>query len=293
MQNTQLQSEIGSEPYITGYTLRTLASQGIMSSQDSVDVRSLGCTIDPHLVKDGDILFVPIDFLDHFFNDIHPHIDAKYKLISSKSDLTLTDKYEKFIDDKIIHWWSINNELTHEKVSSIPLGLDNKHWRFRNNPQGETSILTDIIHERVETSKSILMSFRISTNEKERQKCYDTFKEVPSVEIINFKDQDRFAYGCLHNYYRKVKQHMFTLCPFGNGYDCHRIWQVLYLGAVPIIKRHKTMESFYNLPVWWIDDWNEVLETNIKEKFETIKSKTYNKEIMFFDYWKRVINETR
>jgi hypothetical protein len=52
----------------------------------------------------------------------------------------------------------------------------------------------------------------------------------------------------------------FVLSPPGNGADCHRTWEAIYLGAIPIV--HKDFWPFNNLelPVLVIDDWFSVPE---------------------------------
>ena len=41
-----------------------------------------------------------------------------------------------------------------------------------------------------------------------------------------------------------IKKFTFVLSPFGNGMDCHRTWEALSLGSIPIIKGN----GFSNLP---------------------------------------------
>ena len=52
----------------------------------------------------------------------------------------------------------------------------------------------------------------------------------------------------------------FVLCPRGNGLDTHRIWEALYMGTYPIVKRHSMIEDLVSgLPVWVVDEWQECL----------------------------------
>jgi hypothetical protein len=52
------------------------------------------------------------------------------------------------------------------------------------------------------------------------------------------------------------------ICPQGNGVDCHRNWEVLYLKRVPIMKRTPYLQELYkDYPVLWVDDYAEVTKT--------------------------------
>jgi hypothetical protein len=52
------------------------------------------------------------------------------------------------------------------------------------------------------------------------------------------------------------------ICPQGNGVDCHRNWEVLYLKRVPIMKRTSYLEELYkDYPILWVDDYSEITKT--------------------------------
>jgi hypothetical protein len=41
----------------------------------------------------------------------------------------------------------------------------------------------------------------------------------------------------LAQYLRRVSRSAYTMAPRGNGVDCHRTWESLYAGSVPIVRR--------------------------------------------------------
>ena len=52
------------------------------------------------------------------------------------------------------------------------------------------------------------------------------------------------------------------ICPQGNGVDCHRNWEVLYLKRVPIMKKSDYLQELYkDYPVLWVDDFADVTKT--------------------------------
>ena len=53
-------------------------------------------------------------------------------------------------------------------------------------------------------------------------------------------------------------QSQFVLSPLGAGFDCHRTWEALLLGCIPIVKAAKINDLFEGLPVITVHDWNEI-----------------------------------
>jgi hypothetical protein len=49
-------------------------------------------------------------------------------------------------------------------------------------------------------------------------------------------------------------KYSFVLSPFGNGYDCHRTWEALLLGCIPIMKKSRIDSLFKYLPVLTRED---------------------------------------
>ena len=66
------------------------------------------------MVNEGERVFVKTDLLEKYFNTYHKEIKSRYYLISHNSDLKISSKYKKLIDDKIIFWFAQNleNEFT-------------------------------------------------------------------------------------------------------------------------------------------------------------------------------------
>jgi hypothetical protein len=70
---------------------------------------------------------------------------------------------------------------------------------------------------------------------------------------------DEAAFYRFHPY-GQILTSKFVLCPPGLGADSYRIWEVLYLGAIPVIERTGGGfdDVFVDLPVLLVDDFAEV-----------------------------------
>ena len=60
------------------------------------------------------------------------------------------------------------------------------------------------------------------------------------------------------DYRELVSKSQFVLSPPGNGADCHRTWEAIYLGAIPIVHKDFWPFSHLDLPVLVVDDWFNV-----------------------------------
>ena len=85
------------------------------------------------------------------------------------------------------------------------------------------------------------------------------------------------------------------LSPRGNGIDCHRTWEALYLDIIPIVW-HSTLDSLYeNLPIIIINDWSEVNEQFLRNKLLEIslnkikQPSIYQYEKLRNSYWHQMV----
>jgi hypothetical protein len=100
-------------------------------------------------------------------------------------------------------------------------------------------------------------------------------QDNPIVDIqSNSLDQE--------GYWRTLASYKYVISPPGNSIDCHRIWESLYLGTIPICLTDIALKSFEDLPIIFIDTFSK---TSLHEaSFDESRK-------MFFYYWSNLINE--
>ncbi len=86
-----------------------------------------------------------------------------------------------------------------------------------------------------------------------------------------------------------MSRFVFVLCPEGNGTDCHRTWEALYMGCVPIVTHSLLDPIFQDAPVLIIDDWHEVTKEFLEEKQKEMSSMQFDTEKLYADYWFNLI----
>ncbi len=81
----------------------------------------------------------------------------------------------------------------------------------------------------------------------------------------------------------------FVISPHGNGLDCHRTWEALALGCIPIVRSSPLDILYEDLPVAIVNDWSDVtpgfLLTEIEKRKEKQEQNQYNFSKLTLTYW--------
>lgn len=267
-----------SYPLIAGDTFRAIADHIVDETNQPFA---------PENVKPYDIIFLKTDLVKEFFETLHPRISSKYILITHNSDFSpifLTahshpwrgDSMEKYLSDtKLVVWFAQNIDVVHSKLKPLPIGVANSCWGHGNVQNFlQASKHIPLWSER---SKKLYVNFSIANNPSQRQPAYDYFKT---------KSYAYFAHPQPPAHYlQEMKQYRYVINPPGNGLDCHRTWEALLLGCIPVMKHSLLDPMLDDLPVIFVDSWSEVTEEFLEQKYQEMLTKKYNREKVYADYW--------
>ena len=131
------------------------------------------------------------------------------------------------------------------------------------------------------------MNINISTYPSERQVVWDLFKDREWITI----GQIETTINGRTNFLREIKAHSFVLCPRGNGIDTHRLWETLYMGSIPIVRRDIAYEEFDDLPICFINNWSDITVDFLESEKNRIKNTIWNLEKLKISYWINMIND--
>ncbi len=275
-------------PFISGDNFRALCNHIFDETQRSFD---------PQAVQRGDTVFVSGVYLDAFFDTVHPRIQHPYILVTHNCDRSVPHShtamgeyprrdFSLFLDDpKIVAWFGQNVDCRHPKLIPLPIGLQNEHWGSKY-PEKISKVTQS--NRGFEKKHLLYGNFRVGTsNPQERQPIYDYFKKQPYCYFATERKD-------LDEYLVDVAESKFVLSPPGNGEDCHRTWEALYVGSYPIVRHSALDQLFADLPVVLINDWHEITEPFLAEKYEELECNrsrgVYAMEKITFAYWADLIN---
>ena len=260
-----------SHPYISGDTFRAFCDYVFDETGNGVV---------PEKIEYGDTLFLKTDYLREFFTSVHPHIVNPYILVTHNGDLPVPRDFGHMLDDpKIIAWFGQNIEYAHPKLHAIPIGIANRHWGH-----GNIDTVAEVQKFAAGRSRNIFlyMNFSPGTYEPVRPFVFQLFKDQPFCSVSGQKD--------FRSYLFDLTDSKFVLSPRGNGLDCHRTWEALYMGAIPIMIRSAIDPLFEGLPIILINDWNEVTREFLEAKWEEMGRTEYKSDRMYADYWLKIIS---
>jgi hypothetical protein len=203
--------------------------------------------------------------------------------ITGHSDYPITEEMYTTYSPCCERWFTINKDHEAPNLFALPLGITNCTTESSIHPiYGNTDIMIEVMAQPRQIRNLVYMNFVIGTYPSERAPCYELFKDRPWVTVgtpVPTLEGRR-------TFLQDLRNHQFVLCPRGNGIDTHRLWETLYMGSIPIVKRHRALAEFTDLPILFIDDWTEVTEPMLLAAAERIAASTWTMEKLRFGYWK-------
>lgn len=263
------QNRSSSAPYISGDTFRSFVDFIYDETQTSFD---------PQKVNKGDIIFVKGDLLKNFVHQKHDYIKNPYVLVTHNADTAMPDSFLYLLDDeKILAWYAQNIETAlHPKLFHLPIGLANAYWGH-----GSIKDLKGAQQKSKLISKNHLLYLNINilTYRDERAFVYNKFKNTNFCLKASKKPYKA--------YLEDMASCKFVLSPRGNGLDCHRTWESLYMGAIPIVKTSNLDPMYKDLPVLIIKNWDEISKDFLEKTYAEMSEKKYNLEKLDASYWEK------
>jgi hypothetical protein len=132
----------------------------------------------------------------------------------------------------------------------LPIGLEN--WDLQRNgiPRDFNRLQQKGLPKFEDRDIKILCSFTVATNRNERQQAWDFCQNLNDAFLMP-------AFTTPKKYRNLVTRSKFVISPPGNGADCHRTWEAIYLGAVPIVLSEYWGYSHWRLPVITVEKWSD------------------------------------
>lgn len=269
------------------------------------DIIYLGKMLTSGKMFNGISIYVCSDLLKFFVLHIMPKIKNSFVLVTGDSDtcvpkevLTNSESATLINNPFLLKWFAQNTQIQrHEKIIQLPIGLDyhtisndpSYNWKTDGEghlPKDQEEILINLrqqmkpFHER---SSLIYVNFT-TTNDRFGQRK-SALEQIPnSLLEINHNFTKRTEN------WRNITQHSFVLSPFGVGMDCHRTWEALCLGAIPILKAPNFQKMFEDLPVLIVNEWSEITRELLDKTIEDFKTREFKYEKLTLQYWVKLIN---
>jgi hypothetical protein len=266
------------------------------SSSNSSDILHL-----ENMIQHDDMsIYVCTHGLRAFVNRYLSTITHDFYLVSGDSDLSVPNEalddtqFKRLVTHPRLKCWYAQNLAIREfpKVRHLPIGLD--YHTIYNDPGHWWKIHYEksLPVEQEELLQAIKQSGLPVTERTRRIFCnvhhaldrYGQRKAALDSIPQNLLDKPNQHLSRSQTWERMTKC-AFVLSPYGNGYDCHRTWEALCMGAIPIIKSKNLHPLYEDLPVLNVDDWSDVTEELLERTVEKFSQCTFSYQKLKLRYW--------
>ena len=214
-------------------------------------------------------------------DEVLTSIAAPPVLIMSHGDFAPSAQIMSDLESRCHRVYSINILQETEKTKAIPLGLENL-YRNRNGR------LADYHHAFEdpyggERTQMVFAAFSAENNRPIRSKVLKQLGESrfpsPRGRLTPEKYRDQ------------VRRTKFVLSPPGRGFDCHRTWEAIYLGAIPVVLAGSLAPGLEtSLPIYSVHSYGDFLaldDESLEAIFIEFRSK--NPGSAYMPSWASVI----
>jgi hypothetical protein len=255
------------------------------------------------LVRGARTIFVYADFIDVFFSRIVPLLTRPFFLITNGSTTEIGERFLPQLSTPLLsRWFTINATIAHPKLVVLPLGIANSH-----HAHGNANLLADVASRGTAKRDGLYVNFEIGTNAAERLPVLKSLQKNPYAVMgrkrpfgISPREMLRRLAGRrpvipsgkplpFREYLEAVAQWKYCVSPPGLGVDCHRTWEALYLGAVPVLTR-APLGVLDELPHVFVKHFDGVDGPTLDRRFAEL-DRPFDMERLRFSYWRNRIRE--
>jgi hypothetical protein len=172
-----------------------------------------------------------------------------------------------------------NASSIHAEVKTLPIGIENiklARSGFKHQHQGVRTFkhLNRVLIPPMSPTNSI------------RVEVINQAKKFPDV----FDVQTEFL--STRKYFKLMKNYRFVFACEGNGFDTHRVWEILYKNSFPVVLKSRWTESlnWLDLPILEIDKIDDLDQPRLQEFCEA-NSNFIAKETpqLWIPFWESLI----
>lgn len=238
-----------------------------------------GVNFDSEKIQPGPIVYSRTHTVVGQFGDLAKM--GECVLVTSFSDACCTSAMARRLPPNVRRWYSNNVMTQNPKVVAVPLGI-------RTSPDGER-ILADAIEKGPQARRNLVyMNFLrlIRNGNNPRRGVWEQFTTKAWVTR-----EGGFEHVPMKQFYDQMASHSYVLSPPGAGPDCHRHWEAIMLGSIPIVLRSHATRILEGLPCLQVDNWGQVTPQRLEQELPEL-SKLFDSPAMeriWFEPWRDMI----
>tara|TARA_Y100001958_G_scaffold89951_1_gene61216 strand:- start:2258 stop:3172 length:915 start_codon:yes stop_codon:yes gene_type:complete len=275
-------SEFSSDEFLSGDNYNKISSVSIYEksyyeryikhniSKNIIFVNENNSNIVNLIKHKTNIFFTKIEYINYFIVSILPYLKEKFILITHNGDSCSGNNEVLLNNPLLLKWYGQNMNKLSVKTCGIPIGLENKIWNHTNFNTIKKCVGKP-------KTKLLYLNFSLHTNPERK----DIMKNLLNK---GFSKNQELPWD---KYIDELSNYKFAISPHGNGYDCHRTWECLYLGVIPIVIDSIPTHFFKELPILYVKNFDVITPEFLQETYNNqFKDKIFNLESLHISFWK-------
>ena len=216
--------------------------------------------------------------VDTFVHDILPKRTTPFTLITSDGDRSIPSELRDetvrtlLASPLLKQWYTQNYDGTDPRIQPIPIGLCFHVAQNPQDPQIEFDRIRSLYAWNSDRKLRVWSDVHLGSYPlrfgNPRQKFKKTIPKLRFIDTIKARIKTT-------DLWKKYTEYAFVMSLPGNGVDCHRTWEALYLGAIVIVLPNALIPLYkgYRVEVVPEHEWESKLND------ETWLLKTYQKHM--------------
>lgn len=256
---------------------------------------------DMHVRGDGATVYVVSSALTDFVSHVLPQVNTTFTLVTGDAVMTPIqalgeEGFGKLADDpRVARWFAQNcakGEDEHPKVVPIPLGIDYHtlkrkatHWGPKSTPKEQERLLLETANGAPGfEARDGMVFFAGKGSSRERQRIIAQLRAQRRLVTTRPPTMKRI------DFWAETTKHRFVASPPGSGMDSHRTWEVIALGAIPLVDptlRKLYMDNHFNVVMIEADEWKNLSSPAVQRKMEEAVARRTDgmPPAMTLEYW--------
>lgn len=212
------------------------------------------------------------------FKDISERVHTLFRQLSALVDhtpnrqthsLRVWQQIDKPVD-KLIYNSSECTYLNDEWVP-FPIGMSAQLINYKGN-------LTELFKGTHE--KLVLCAISETTDQRRRPTGQNRKQILNTLSNNNIKN----TVSNYTTYIESLKHYKFVISPEGNGIDCHRHYEALMAGCIPIVEDNPLIrEKYSNFPILYTTDYSEITHEYLEQTYKAMINEIYDFCCLFID----------
>jgi hypothetical protein len=201
-------------------------------------------------INTNTVIWCKTDYIRLLFEKIK-HVNYGVVLITHCSDHSITKDIFDSRPTCVRKWFAQNADYEHIDLIPIPIGIENHKGVNKGSSVDINAIESSSFDFEIKNKiiNKLYCNFNLHNHHNRLHVSRTLYGSNMAVS------GDRCSYS---SYLQELKKFLFIASPRGNGIDCHRTWEALYCGSIPIVDKHFMYDTYNELPIIQVSSWSDV-----------------------------------